>query len=400
VRRPALVGGRRATLAALLTVVAGVHPIHLTGALAPDLQADLGFGDAQLGLAVSGAFAVSALLTAWGGAFTDRAGPRRALRVATASSAVGFVVLAVSPVYGVLVAGILLAAPGNAIAQPGANVLIAEGVSVQRRGMALGIKQSAIAVSTAIAGLASLVLVATLGWRAAYAFGVVLAAIGALSVHDVRAGAARSLVPADDEPADAGIASPATASVDVAVVRAAALTGFAGAAAVASIGTFLVRAAEDAGLAAATGRLVLTGGSVLLIGMRILWGSLADRDVVDPEPMVVRLLVGGTVGYLLLSTGTLPGFVLGAALAFGAGWAWPGLLFLTLVRRFPTAAGRPSGQVQRGMFVGAMIGPFLFGVVADTVSFTVAWWMSAGWGLLAAVAALGVARASRHEVPT
>lgn len=391
-----LVGGRRATLAALLTVVAGVHPIHLTGALAPDLQADLGFGDAQLGIAVSGAFAVSALLTAWGGAFTDRAGPQRALRVATASSAVGFLVLALSPGYLVLFAGILLAAPGNAIAQPGANVLIAEGVRVERRGMALGIKQSAIAVSTAIAGVVSLVLVAAAGWRAAYLFGVVLAAIGALSVHDVRAGTAAALDPTDDDPAPRPATPPGT--VDVAVVRAAALTGFAGAAAVASIGTFLVRAAEDAGLAASTGRLVLTGGSVLLIGMRILWGSLADRAVVDPERMVVRLLVGGTVGYLLLSTGTLAGFIAGAALAFGAGWAWPGLLFLTLVRRFPTAAGRPSGQVQRGMFVGAMIGPFLFGVVADAVSFSVAWWMSAGWGLLAAAAALGVARASRDEV--
>lgn len=394
-RPSGLVGGRRATLAALLTVVAGVHPIHLTGALAPDLQADLGFGDAQLGIAVSGAFALSALLTAWGGTFTDRAGPQRALRVATASSAVGFLVLALAPAYLVLVAGILLAAPGNAIAQPGANVLIAEGVRVERRGMALGIKQSAIAVSTAIAGVVSLVLVAAAGWRAAYLFGVVLAAAGALSVHDVRAGT-------DDEPSVVDRRAPTGVvphgAVDGAVVRAAALTGFAGAAAVASIGTFLVRAAEDAGLAASTGRLVLTGGSILLIGMRILWGSLADRAVVDPEPMVVRLLVGGTVGYLLLSTGTLPGFVAGAALAFGAGWAWPGLLFLTLVRRFPSAAGRPSGQVQRGMFVGAMIGPFLFGVVADAVSFAVAWWMSAGWGLLAAVAARGVARASRDEV--
>lgn len=393
-----LSGGRRATLAALLTVVAGVHPIHLTGALAPDLQAELGFSDAQLGIAVSGAFALSAMLTAWGGAFTDRAGPQRALRVATLSSAVGFAVLAVAPVYAVLLVGVLLAAPGNAIAQPGANVLIAEGVGVRRRGIALGVKQSAIAVSTALAGVASLVLVATLGWRWAYGFGIVVAAVAAASVHDVRAGVVVEPVAATGGRTDGGPAG--HAAVDRAVVRAAAFTGFAGAAAVASIGTFLVRAAEDAGLAASTGRIVLTAGSVLLIGMRILWGSLADRGVVDPAPMVVRLLVGGTVGYLLLSTGTLPGFVLGAALAFGAGWAWPGLVFLSLVRRFPAAAGRPSGQVQRGMFVGAMIGPFLFGLVADAVSFTVAWWMSAAWGLLAAVAALGVARATRHETPT
>jgi predicted MFS family arabinose efflux permease len=166
---------------------------------------------------------------------------------------------------------------------------------------------------------------------------------------------------------------------------------------VASIGTFLVRSAEAADLSASTGRLVLTFGSVLLIVMRIGWGAIADTGKVDPARVVVILLVGGTLGYLLLSTGTLVGFVVGAALAFGAGWAWPGLLFLALVRRFPTAAGRPSGQVQRGMFLGAMVGPFLFGVVADSVSFTVAWWMSAAWGLLAAAAAVGFLRAGAQR---
>jgi predicted MFS family arabinose efflux permease len=70
-------------------------------------------------------------------------------------------------------------------------------------------------------------------------------------------------------------------------------------------------------------------------------------------------------------------------------------LFLALVRRFPRAPGRASGQVQRGMFVGAMLGPFLFGVVAESVSFTLAWWMSGAWGILAAGAAVRVVRAAR-----
>ncbi|MFP4513213.1 MAG: MFS transporter [Acidimicrobiales bacterium] len=389
--RHRLGGGRRATAGALVTVVAGVIPIHLTGALAPELQADLGFGDAGLGVAVSLAFAVSAVLTAPGGSFTDRVGPRVALRLGTAFSAGGLIVLAGAPNYALLLVGLVLATPGTAIAQPGANVLIAEGVRAERRGVALGIKQSAIAVSTTLAGVASLVLVATLGWRWAYGAGVLVAIAGALLVPDVRGRHRPQQIP-DPLPT---IVETSAASVDAAVVRAATLTGYAGAAAVASIGSFLVRAAEDAQLAASTGRLVLTGGGVLLIAVRIGWGALADTRRIDPARTAVALLLGGTVGYLLLSTGTLVGFVAGAALAFGAGWAWPGLLFLALVRQFPSASGRPSGQVQRGMFTGAMVGPFLFGVVADAVSFTVAWWMSAGWGLLAALAATGVVRASR-----
>jgi predicted MFS family arabinose efflux permease len=380
--------GGRATAGALLVVVAGVMPIHLTGALAPELQRDLGFGDAWLGVLIALSFGVSAVAAAPGGAFTDRAGPRIALRVGAAFSAAGALALAGAPNLALLALALVVAAPGNGISQGGSNVLIAEGVKVERRGVALGVKQSAVSVSTATSGIVSLVVVASLGWRWAYAVVVVVAAVAAVVIPEVRRGRATTPV------APAAPASARESRIDAGVVRAAALTGFAGAAAVASIGTFLVRSAEAADLSASTGRLVLTGGSILLIVMRIGWGAVADTGKVDPARIVVILLVGGTLGYLLLSTGTLAGFVVGAALAFGAGWAWPGLLFLALVRRFPTAAGRPSGQVQRGMFLGAMIGPFLFGVVADAVSFTAAWWMSAAWGLVAAAAAVGFLRAS------
>lgn len=338
---------------------------------------------------VSLSFGVSAVMAAPGGAFSDRAGPRTAMRVSAAFSGVGALALAGAPTFALLALALLIAAPGNGISQGGSNVLIAEGVRAERRGLALGIKQSAVSVSTALSGVASLALVATLGWRWAYGVVVLVALAAAVVVPDVRRGRP------EPRPASGPAPTPDVdaARLDAGVVRAATLTGFAGAAAVASIGSFLVRSAEAADLSASTGRWVLTGGSLLLVVMRIGWGAIADTGRVDPARIVVILLTAGTVGYLLLSTGTLIGFVVGAALAFGAGWAWPGLLFLALVRRFPTAAGRPSGQVQRGMFVGAMIGPFLFGVVADTVSFTVAWWMSAGWGLVAAAAAVGFLRA-------
>ena len=353
---------------------------------------DLGFGDAWLGVLIALAFGVSAIAAAPGGAFTDRVGPRIALRVGAAFSAAGALVLAGAPNLAMLAIALVVAAPGNGISQGGSNVLVAEGVRAERRGLALGIKQSAVSVSTAMSGVVSLVVVASLGWRWAYVVVVVVAACAAVVIPEVRPGRGPTPARPTERP------DSEESRLDDGVVRAAALTGFAGAAAVASIGTFLVRSAEAADLSASTGRAVLTGGSVLLIVMRVGWGAVADTGKVDPARIVVILLVGGTLGYLLLSTGTLVGFVVGAALAFGAGWAWPGLLFLALVRRFPTAAGRPSGQVQRGMFLGAMVGPFLFGVVADTISFTVAWWMSAAWGLLAATAAVGFLRAGAARV--
>jgi len=66
---------RRVTAVSLATMVAAIAPVHLVGALAPEIQDDLGFGDAEQGLAIGAFFAVSALFSSWGGALTDRIGP-------------------------------------------------------------------------------------------------------------------------------------------------------------------------------------------------------------------------------------------------------------------------------------------------------------------------------------
>ena len=120
-----------------------VAPIHLFGALAPKIQDELDFGDTAQGLAVAAFFALSALLTSWGGSYTDRAGPTRALRTAVLASFLGAVVIMSAPRYEVIVAGLLVAAIGNAISQPGNSSFISLGVPPHRRGFAMGIKQSA-----------------------------------------------------------------------------------------------------------------------------------------------------------------------------------------------------------------------------------------------------------------
>ena len=55
-------------------MVAAIAPVHLVGALAPEIQDDLGFGDAEQGIAIGVFFAVSAVCSSPGGALTDRIG--------------------------------------------------------------------------------------------------------------------------------------------------------------------------------------------------------------------------------------------------------------------------------------------------------------------------------------
>ncbi|MEM8705657.1 MAG: MFS transporter, partial [Actinomycetota bacterium] len=169
----------------MTSMVAAIAPVHLLGSLAPEIQDELGFGDAAQGFAVAGFFGLSALLTSWGGAFTDRRGSTFALRVAVASSLAGAVVLMTAPAYNVIVVGLLVAAVGNAIAQPGNNAFISAGVPAQRRGFALGLKQSAIPISTGLAGLALPVIAISAGWRFAYLYPIAIAAAALLLIPPV-----------------------------------------------------------------------------------------------------------------------------------------------------------------------------------------------------------------------
>ena len=83
----------------------------------------------------------------------------------------------------------------------------------------------------------------------------------------------------------------------------------------------------------------------------------------------------------------VPVYVLATPVAFGAGWAWPGLFNLSVVRRFPEAPGAATGATQTGTYLGAGVGPLVFGLVVDARGFSVAW----------PLAAVLLARADRRD---
>ncbi|RMH84609.1 MAG: MFS transporter [Actinomyces sp.] len=373
---------RRVTLASLASMVAAIAPVHLTGALAPDIQAELGFGDAVLGGLIACFFAVSAATTPFGGRLADRVGPSRALRAAALLSvSASLAVAVVVDSWPVLVAVLAVAAVANAVTQPGNNAFIAAGVPAHRRGLALGVKQAAIPTSTALAGLALPTLAAAWGWRAAFWAAAVLAALVALGLPDV------------GRPRQAADAVPTRWRVSAPVLWLALGSGF-GAAAVASIGGFLVRSARDAGFSEAGAGALQVAGSVALIAARVGWGGLMDRRPLDRFAFAAGLLAVGSLGFPLLASGRPSLMVPGALVAFAAAWSWPGVVHLGAVEGHPGDPGAATGVVQAGMFWGAMTGPAVFGLVAEHGGFAWAWTTSWAW---AAVAAVLVAAAGRRQ---
>lgn len=361
---------RRVTALSLATMVAAIAPVHLFGALAPDIQDEFGFGDAEQGYAIAAFFGVSAVLSSWGGALSDRFGPSPALRLGTATAAVGAVGVILAPSYGFVVAALCLAAIGNAINQPSNNTFISGGVPPHRRGVAMGIKQSAIPTSTGLAGLALPTIAVSLGWEAAYVGAAVLAVAAVVFMPHVDPPTAPPATRVRYRP------SPPMMRVAVGVCF--------GAMAVANVGTFLVRTLEDAGFGRTLAGTVQVVGSVLLITSRVGWGALMDRRPWNRFGFAAGLLALGTLAYPLIGTGNEILAVVGGLGAYAFGWSWPGVVHLATVEQNPDATGAASGVVQAAMFTGAMIGPAAFGVVADIHGFGWAWLMVTAFSATAA----------------
>jgi MFS family permease len=373
-----------------------IFPPFLLGAMAVQVRDDLGFSVSGTGLAVGAFFLVASLLSAPLGRWSERVGGARALRVAALWAATGLLLLAVAAESLVLLVVLNAFAGGaNALGQPAANLLIARAVPSNRQGLGFAVKQAAIPFSTFLAGLAVPSIALTAGWRWAYvsAAGVALVAAVAIPVNG-RAGRSSAPLPADTT-GGAGGRLPFR-------VMAVLATGVAlGAATAATLGAFFVTAGVEAGLSEGTAALTLTLGSALVVTVRLTAGVLADRRGGGHLRQVTVMLAVGAFGYLLFAVGR-PGLMLvGVPLAFGAGWAWPGLFNLAVVMANPASPGAATGITQTGTYMGAVIGPLLFGFLAEHVSFGWSWVVAAltSWAAAAAMwTGRAMLRRTRAEV--
>jgi cyanate permease len=158
-----------------------------------------------------------------------------------------------------------------------------------------------------------------------------------------------------------------------------------------ALGAYLVTTAVAAGLGEADAGLLLATGSAFSILARVGAGWRADRAGSHRLTPMVVMLAGGAFGFALLAVGEQAAVVLGALLAFGLGWGWPGVFNLSVVSRHLEAPAAASGVTQTGIYAGAAAGPAAFGLLASAASLSVA------WAVTAAVALAGAALAAAAE---
>lgn len=366
----------------VVLAVAAVLPVFLVSALAVQLRADLVFGTAVLGGIVATYFVTSAVGSVAMGQVVEWLGAGRGMALAASLSGLAMAAAAMSGSWGHLALALALAGVANAMAQPAANMLLSVSIPVRRLGLAFGIKQSCVPAAALLGGLAVPTIALVLGWR--WAFGLASAATlgyaGWLWLRHTERGVAPRVRTGTLRDSEAPLSSLLFLTVG----------GFLGAAAATSLSAFLVDSSVAAGFAPSTAGWLYAVLSWGTVGSRIALGWGVDRAPQRSRFGIIAGLLGaGSVGYLLLAEADPVLFVLGAVLGFVVGWAWTGVFHYTVVTWYRRAPAAATGVVQTGLSLGAGVGPFCFGVLAEHRGYASAWVAAGLVSLLASMTILG-----------
>lgn len=359
-------GAARVIWAVSSATVLSTLPVFLVAAQSIHIRRDLYFDEAALGLAIAGFFLSGALASLPAGQLVERVGASGAIRAAAGGTLAALMILAQAKSWSAIAAGLCLAGVCHGLTQPATSLALAARVPLRRQGIAFGIKHAAVPVATLLAGLALPLVALTLGWRWSFpmAATLTLVVIG-LMPPGVRGSALPERPPS---------------TLTLAIKPLLLLAAGAGAASAAANATsaFLVEAAVSAGTSEALAGLLLSIGGLASVIVRLVMGRRADRRG-SGHILASTVMVGiGAIGSLTMAVAHLtpPNFAIvlvGAVLGLGFGWGWPGLFTFAVVRWNEDAPAAATGVTQTGLFVGAVIGPLLFGLASSRAGFAVAW---------------------------
>lgn len=372
-RRPA--SSRSVATAAVTVTTVGVLPVYLVSVLSVQVRADLGFGPATLGLLAAGFFGTSALTSFVAGPVATRLGSSAVVRGAAATSAVSLLLIAgLAGSLPVLAAALVLGGCANGLGQPASNALISSAVSESRQGLAFGVKQAAIPMSTLLGGLAVPLIAIPFGWRSAFTLAGVLAVLVAVSVPRGAATASTAREPS--------VAAGPFRRVPLLVlsggIMLAAGSGNA-------LGAFFVASTVSSGVAPGNAGLLAAVASIGGVTTRVLLGWLADRMQARWLLVVAGQMGVGAIGYVMLATGRPLLMAAGGLLAYCSGWAWAGLATYAVSRMHHGMTARATGYTQAGLGAGSALGPLAFGAAVAATSYEVAWHATAALTVVASL---------------
>lgn len=379
----------RAVVPAFLATTAGILPGFLNAGLAVQIRADLGFSLTVLGLLIGTFFAVAGVVSPAAGRWSERVGWATSLRFA--------VVLTTTSLLGIAAAGrslttyamfLLIGGVGSALGQVSSNLAVARCVTGDRQGFIFGLRHASVPAAAALAGAAVPGIALTVGWRWAFVGGALLAAASGITIPGD--GHRYTVNPPRRSPTSGG--KTATPRRLLVVLSLAVGVGIAG---IDGFTAFVVSYSVDIGFAETSAGLLLTAGSIAGMASRLVSGWWIDHVRERVLATIAVMMTIGAAGVVLLNLGDIPGLVIGGLIVFAAGWGWSGLFTFAVVKDNPDAPAAASGVTQVGKYLGAAVGPPLFGFIADNASFHIAYWFTTSALVLAALLILYVRKSTR-----
>ena len=347
--------------------------------LAPVLREEYGLSLAQIGALLSAAWlgAVVSLLP-WGLA-ADRYGERVVLALGLFGAAAFLAGAAEADSFGALFALLVLAGASGASVNSASGRAVMLWFAPSERGLALGIRQTAIPLGGLIVAIVVPSLAASGGSRAAFFFLAALAALG---------GVVGLLVIRGRDGADELEGASVVATLrDGRLWRLSLSSGLYLYAQVAVIGFGVLFLHDDHGLDDQDAALVIAASQVLAIVLRIGAGRWSDvvGSRVGPLRRVGLAVAASLVLTALLAEGPLWALVPVLAVAGGLSMAWNGLSF--------TAAAELAGAARTGAAIGfqqsvlsgiGVLAPVVFAITVSSGSWAIAFALAAilplaGW---------------------
>lgn len=346
----------------LAAQIASVMPVFLLGALAPLMYEDLGLTPFLLGAAVAAFYGAAAVGSLFLAPYADTSGVWKVTNLALAVVAIcGALMAVLADTLGMVFALIVLGGLMNGCIQPATNVIVSRFIPARRQGLAYGLKQSAIPLSTMLGGIAVPVIGLTLGWRWAFMLSVV-SALMVLALTPKRAEVQLAARATTARRLPGHILIPLTLMMCLAA-------GVSN-----SMAAFIALTITTVGHSAGSAGLAIAAGSLFSVFMRIGLGIAADRWHLPLLRAAGILMFVGALAYLILAfTESMLLLSIAVLLAFGFGWGWPGLLLLAIGRASSGAIGASTGITHAGVYLGGVVGPITFGWLAHTQSYALAW---------------------------
>lgn len=340
------------------------------GVIATFLLDDLGISRAEVGALISATIVVAAVASPAAGTLTDLLGGKRSVAVVYLASVVGFVGLAVSPAYWVMFIPVALAAVGQAAANPSTNKLIALHAPSGRRGVLTGVKQSGVQAGIFLGGALVPAGALTLGWRWTLVVVAVVPVAGFVL--------SQVLLPKDRPAAEhrpAATGGPLPPAITFLAVYGG-LMGFGAAY------TFLIPlfAEEALGLSETAGGFAAGVVGLTSLFARIGWARFAERgERYFWVLTVIAVSSLGAGGVLLAAESVGPALLWAGVVLTGlTASSWNSVGMLAVIHHAGEArAGRGSGIVMLGFFIGLGAAPPVMGWTVDTFdTYTWMWVMS------------------------